>query len=215
MTTYSEHTVKCRLCNHSQTVYLLGSCSTFGAPDLDTRPAEMARSAIMSMLQVCPECGFASFDISDEVGDTEAVKALLVGFPKSETMSDAYYRAGEIARQISNDHGDAFVYYLRAAWSADDEEDAQKAKEMRSFALKEKMILLKSVKTPAVEDFLQASDIARRAEEFDAAGDLIASLDGKEMKPFIRNLVAFEKVLIEQKDTACHSVSEVSTSDEE
>lgn len=25
MTTYSEQTVKCRLCNHSQTVYLLGS----------------------------------------------------------------------------------------------------------------------------------------------------------------------------------------------
>lgn len=75
--------------------------------------------------------------------------------------------------------------------------------------MKEKMILLKSVKTPTVEDFLQASDIARRAEEFDAAVDLIASLDGKEMKPLIRNLVAFEKELIEQKDTACHSVSEV------
>ena len=209
MTTYSEQTVKCRLCNHSQTVYLLGSCSSFGSPDLDTRPAEMARSAIMSMLQVCPECGFASFDISNDVGDTEAAKNLLASFPKSETMSDDYYKAGEIARQISNDHGDAFVYYLRAAWSADDEKDAQKAKEMRSLALKEKMILLKSVKTPAVEDYLQASDIARRAEEFDEAADLIASLDGKEMKPFIRNLVAFEKELIEQKDTACHSVSEV------
>ena len=69
MTTYSEQTVKCRLCNHSQTIYLLGSCSSFGAPDLDTRPAEMARSAIMSMLQVCPKCGFASFDISDDVGE--------------------------------------------------------------------------------------------------------------------------------------------------
>lgn len=137
MTTYSEQTVKCRLCNHSQTVYLLCSYSSFGAPDLDARPAEMARGAIMSMLQVCPECGYAAFDISNDVGNTEAVKKLLAGFPKSESMSDDYYRAGEIARQISNDHGDAFVYYLRAAWSADDEKDAQKAKEMRSLALKE------------------------------------------------------------------------------
>lgn len=215
MTTYSEQTVKCRLCNHSQTVYLLGSCSSFGAPDLDTRPAEMARSAIMSMLQVCPKCGFASFDFSDDVGETEAAKNLLASFPKSETMSADYYKAGEIARQILSNHGEAFVYYLRAAWSADDEEDAQKAKEMRNLALKEKMILLQITESPSVEDFLQASDIARRAEQFDVASGLIAELDGKEMEPFIRNLVAFEKELIKQKDTSCHSVSEVVSTDDE
>ena len=215
MTTYSEQTVKCRLCNHSQTVYLLASCSSFGASDLDTRPAEMARSAIMSMLQVCPECGFASFDISKDVEKPEAVKNLLASFPESKTMSDDFYKAGEIARQISNNHGEAFVFYLRAAWSADDEDNPQKAKEMRSLALKEKMILLKSVESPAVEDFLQASDIARRAEQFDVAVNLITSLDGKEMKPFIRNLVTFEKELIEQKDTACHSVSEVASPENE
>ena len=209
MTTYSERTVKCRLCNHSQTVYLLGSCSSFGAPDLDARPAEMARGAIMSILQVCPECGYAAFDISDDVKKPQAVKKLLASFPKSETLSDDYYKAGEIARQISNDHGDAFVYYLRAAWSADDEHNAQKAKEMRSLALKEKMFLLQSTESPAVEDFLQASDIARRAEKFDAAADLIASLDGKEIEPFIRKLVSYEKKLIARKDTACHSVSEI------
>lgn len=215
MTTYSEQTVKCRLCNHSQTVYLLCSYSSFGAPDLDTRPAEMARSAIMSTLQVCPECGYASFDISKDVENLEAVKNLLAGFPESKTMSDDFYKAGKIARQVSNNHGEAFVYYLRAAWSADDEDNPQKAKKMRSLALNEKMILLKSVKSSAVEDFLQASDIARRAEQFDVAADLIASLDGKEMKPFIRNLVAFEKELIEQKDTACHSVSEVAAPENE
>lgn len=215
MTTYSEQTVKCRLCNHSQTVYLLGSCSSFGAPDLDTRPAELARSAIMSMLQVCPECGYAAFDISDDVDNPEAVKSLLASFPKSETMSADYYKAGEIARQILNNHGDAFVYYLRAAWSADDEGNAKKAKEIRNLALKEKMILLQSTESPSVEDYLQVSDIARCAEQFDVASDLIAALDGKEMEPFIRNLVTFEKELIKQKDTSCHSVSEVVSTDDE
>jgi len=215
MTTYSEQTVKCRLCNHSQTVYLLGSCSSFGAPDLDARPAEMARSAIMSILQVCPECGYAAFDISDDGGNLEAAKGLLASFPKSGTMSDDYYRAGEIARQVSNNHGEAFVYYLRAAWSADDEGNVQKAKEMRGLALKEKKILLQSTELPSVEDFLQASDIARRAEQFNIAADLVAGLEGKEMKPFIRNLIAFEKELIKQKDTACHSASEVTSTDDD
>lgn len=175
----------------------------------------MARSAIMSMLQVCPECGYAASDISDDVDNPEAVKSLLASFPKSETMSDDYYKAGEIARQVSNNHGDAFVYYLRAAWGADDEGNAKKVKEIRNLALKEKKILLQSTESPSVEDFLQASDIARRAEQFDVATDLIAELDGKEMEPFIRNLVAFEKELIKQKDTSCHSVSEVASTDDE
>ena len=116
---------------------------------------------------------------------------------------------------VSNNQEEAFVYYLRAAWSADDENNPRKAKEMRGLVLKEKMILLQSTESPSVEVFLQTSDVARRAEQFDTAADLLAGLDGKEMKTFIRNLVALEKKLIEQKDTACHSVSEVMSTDDE
>ena len=208
MTTFFRHEVKCRLCNNIQEVYDLASCTSLGPPDLDARPAEMARGAIMS-LQVCPDCGYAAFDISRKIIKPEIVRDLLSNFPKSNSMTDAFYKAGIIVRQTSNNHGDAFTYFLRAAWSADDEGNISKAKEMRHLALEEKIIMIQASKRANIESLLQACDIARRAEQFAVASNLIVLLERKRMKSFIRKLIAYEKELIARKDIACHSVSEV------
>ena len=208
MTMYSEREVKCRLCNHVQKVHDLVSCSTFGAPDFDARPAEMARGAIMS-IQVCPFCGYAAFDIEARIRKPEIARNILSSLPKSKSMTDDFYKAGEIVRQTSNNHSLTFAYFLRAAWSADDEGDRQKAKEMRSLALKERLSSIQEGIIKYADDLLQACDIARRAEQFDVASELVTVLESKKMKLFIRKLASYEKDLIAHKDTACHSVSEI------
>ena len=63
MTTIYPEEVVCFLCGASSRQYMVGSSNTMGAPDLDTRPAEMMRSTIEYQIQSCPDCGYSAPDL--------------------------------------------------------------------------------------------------------------------------------------------------------
>ncbi len=53
MTQFAFETVTCAVCGKTCSITEIISTNLFGAPDLDTRPAEMERSAIKKLVQVC------------------------------------------------------------------------------------------------------------------------------------------------------------------
>ena len=57
----------CSVCHKESNQTIIGSTSTFGGCDLDTRPAPLARYLISSRIQTCPHCGYTNYDISNAV----------------------------------------------------------------------------------------------------------------------------------------------------
>ncbi len=55
MTTIIEIDVTCAVCGMKQTVQEMGSTSSFGAMDLDTRPPELRRSTMHFWRHECGE----------------------------------------------------------------------------------------------------------------------------------------------------------------
>src|SRR5215510_14310051 len=64
MTLQHPETIKCALCGVVSPQMLILSSSSFGTPDLDTRPPPMVRGTLLYWLQECPECGYAAADLS-------------------------------------------------------------------------------------------------------------------------------------------------------
>lgn len=69
-----ERNIRCVLCGRESSFMVIGSTSTFGPPDLATRPAPLQRSTIRGWVQRCPECGYCapSLDVI-RPGSTETV----------------------------------------------------------------------------------------------------------------------------------------------
>lgn len=55
MTTIIEEKVTCAVCGMQQTVHEMGSTSSFGAMDLDTRPPPLRRSTMHLWVHECGE----------------------------------------------------------------------------------------------------------------------------------------------------------------
>ena len=60
MTTIIEEEVTCAVCGMKQTVQEMGSTSSFGAMDLDTRPPPLRRSTMHLWVHECGECGYVA-----------------------------------------------------------------------------------------------------------------------------------------------------------
>ncbi len=56
MTTIFPQRVKCIICNAENEIFNLGSTNSFGSPDLDFRPAGMARYTLIYEVQTCIKC---------------------------------------------------------------------------------------------------------------------------------------------------------------
>lgn len=54
MTTMYEEDFESYVCGTKSNHMAIGSTNSFGSPDLDTRPPEMARSTIYQFIQRCP-----------------------------------------------------------------------------------------------------------------------------------------------------------------
>ena len=88
MTTIDPVDVTCAVCGAVSEHLVLGSTNTMGPPDLDMRPAPMARWTLGEQIQRCPQCGYCASDIS-EAGETAA-----------EVVRNEAYQA-ELARETT------------------------------------------------------------------------------------------------------------------
>jgi hypothetical protein len=73
MTTVFETAVTCAVCGREQSVQEMGSTSSFGPMDLDTRPPPVRRHSLWLWVHECEECGFVCRSLLDEAaGDLVA-----------------------------------------------------------------------------------------------------------------------------------------------
>src|SRR5687768_14148544 len=137
MTTIQEIMWRCPLCGKEFPQTTIGSTSSFGAPDLDTRPPMLARETLWSELCRCPSCDFVGVPISmdmkpppEPLSDRDAIAAIVAN-PRYGTLTlgeDLPEFAGRfLCRSMLHEAGEDFAQAgwlaLKAAWACDDAPD--------------------------------------------------------------------------------------------
>ena len=208
--------VHCGLCGSPSPQAIAPPASSRQPPDLDTRPGEPLRSTIKYWMQLCPECGYASSDISTIHEDAPD----FVGTP-------AYQRqrfdsaTPELARPFLchalilahvKQYADAGWTALHAAWTCDDDKDNTAAAKARLTAIE----YWKHGKRHAQpfgdlpEEFALAADVLRRAGKFEEA--LVTCTEGiglDDLDSVMEHILLFEKTVIQRRDAARYGLADV------
>jgi len=208
--------IRCGLCGSPSQQQTAPAADSRQAPDLDTRPGEPLRSTIRSWMQVCPECGYASSDISsihEEASDFVATEAYQRQRFDSATPELARpFLCHALILEHVKQYADAGWTALHAAWACDDANDDANARKARELAIE----YWKHGKRHGQsfgdlpEEFALVTDVLRRAGRFEDA--LIACTEGiatEDLNPVIEHVLLFEKTLVQRRDTKRHSLAEV------
>lgn len=219
MTTVFPKQVTCAVCGHEQSVDVMGSTSTFGHMDLDTRPAEMRRSTMWLWVQECAGCGFVSADL-EKSAPTDAETVASAGYVAARGSASQKPLANQFAcRSILDEAAGDLVSAgwrrLHAAWVCDDDQAEGEASALRLAAI-EFFERSRSAGKPAMPktvggDELLLADLARRAGEFQRALGYCEVGLKLEVEPFIRQILALEQKLCVAGDAVCHTVGELET----
>lgn len=218
MSTVIPVQTECCLCGARSEQRLVGAMQTLGLPDLDTRPAEIARSALPFGVQRCPTCGYCARDISLEYPQAEQ----LVHSPAYEkilhrrniTEKAREFLAWALIQEANEEYGGAGWSALHAAWACDDADKPKGAAECRQLALERftrqlaRQGHITGLDDPAIIRLVLA-DLCRRTEQFEPAARW--AREGQERKPtdIVRFALELELALIEDQDAACHSLEEI------
>jgi len=220
VTTIYEEEVTCAVCGAKQTVQEMGSTSSFGPMDLDTRPPPLQRGTMEMWVHECVECGYVAPELEKAAqGDAEIV-------------ASADYRA-EIARAgrvrqasrfvcrslLDESAGDVVTAgwrRLHAAWVCDDVANVDEARGQRLAALelleRARAQGKRAMKSVVGGDQLLLADLARRAGNFERALECCdAGLAVAALPAFVAKLLAFQRELVLARDVGGHTVAEVET----
>lgn len=132
---------RCYVCGKISEQTVLASTNQFGAPDLDLRPPEMARSTMSWWLEKCPYCGYVANDLSKQ---TTITKEWLKNNQYSScdnrnftcSLAETFYKH-YLINVANNNSKSAFYAVLHTAWVCDDADDVDNAIHCRKKALEE------------------------------------------------------------------------------
>lgn len=215
MTDLDFKNVRCAVCGHEFPAVELLSINQFGAPDLDTRPAEPARSNLKHQVICCYSCAYCSDNI--EHIEPELIPVLLskeyldifsaVGY----SAQASYFRCKALLDTKRQRYHDAFWATLHAAWTCDDQGDTREARFCRLDALRLFKVAKHAGQTllPDKEnESLLYIDILRRAERFDDAKKEIKVLRKTCKDADTRKVLEFQEQLVYIKDKQAHTVQD-------
>ena len=212
MTTLFPQTITCAACGRENQVMVIGSTNTMGPPDLDTRPAEMARSTMGHWLQECAHCGFLSRDLRRphqgalEILASDAYKSQRHD-PSTPEAANRFLCAAMLLEKTWATAG-AFWNVMAAAWCGDDAGDAAAAGRCRLRAIDLALSSAEPISKQAGASELILADLYRRTGQFETCDEL-ARRPVDAADPFIVKLLALERALAAKKDAACHSGAEL------
>jgi len=220
VTTLYPQNLKCAICGAVAEYTQIGSTSTFGSPDLDTRPPEMRRSTMFAWVRRCPECGYCASDI----GQATHRAAALVRSPEyARQLADATYpelansfMCKALIEEQSEDLAAAAWSLIHAAWACDDAERDGPARACRSKAVDMVGKALDSGQRIADQEGAQTAiqvDLLRRAGRLDEASELIWRQRPGIGEDIILKVLAFQERLIERGDLSCHTIAEALADD--
>jgi len=215
MTTFMEKEFKCVVCGNISKHELMTSTTTFGVPDLDTRPAPLTRSALAELIQKCPSCTYCVPVISEMVGNAEEV---IKSNAYQKQLNDPDFPAlanlfigSKIIFEKAAYYANAGWEMIHAAWACDDDKLDQKAKECRMQAVE---LFYKARENGQIyaegigaEEALLA-DLLRRTGQFELGFKICEEGLKKKPEKIIAAVLRKEKWLIGKKDTDCHPISE-------
>ena len=216
-TTVSDQEVTCAVCGETSTFPVLNSTNSMGYADLDTRPPEMQRSTMPMWVQRCPGCGYCSSDISyadkgvKEIVESDEYQTQLSD-PAFPELADTFL-CKAIIDEAQESHSLAGWDCLHAAWVCDDA-GSESASTCRLRAIgffqtgmEEQQEIFEDPEPGAVYAFL--ADILRRAGAFDRARDACQAGLEEEPEGMTADLINFQLALINNSDSACHTLEEV------
>jgi hypothetical protein len=212
MTTLFPQSVTCAACGRENEITVIGSTNTMGPPDLDTRPAEMARSTMSHWLQECAHCGFLSRDLRRphqgtlEIVGSDAYKSQRRD-PAAPDSVNRFLCAAMLLEKTWATAG-AFWNVLAAAWCADDAGDDALARRCRLRAIDLALASAEPISRQAGAPDLILADLYRRTGQFAKCLEL-AGRPAPDAEPIILKLMEFERTLAAKDDAACHSGSEI------
>jgi hypothetical protein len=216
MTTIEEATKECAVCGNVSNHIEIISTKALGSSDLDARPPEPERSTIAYWVQRCPSCGYCAPDISK--GDKEMSNIIESDMYK-QRLRDA--RFPELANSLlcwSMIQEEVAQYKIagwtsvKAAWACDDANNNDAARECRERAI----MLLDTARKKgqwfagnAGTEEAVIVDLLRRSGQLDAALRMCNERLEKDPEEFIRDVLVYQKKLIEKSDVSRHVTAEI------
>lgn len=215
MTTMSEEEIECVICGEKVEYMEVGSSSSFGSSDLDTRPAEMTRSTIDYWVQKCPSCGYCAPNLSECRDNTlEIVKSSSYqNIINDSAMPEV--AASFMALSYEDEHyekfSDAAWNAIHAAWICDDEEDDHSAIRCRKHAVS--LINRANGRRQKIANQDGASeaitiDLMRRSGLFKDALTLIAREKEYNGDETIHQIISYQKELVDKKDVGVYLITD-------
>ena len=206
MTTLFDREVECGICGKTCEITVLGSSNQWGYADLDLRPPEMYRSTMDTWMDECPNCGFVSPMLKNELGVTRE-------FIESETyknceghefispLAKRFYRAYMIYEDKGLDM-EAFSNLLHCVWACDDRDDSELAVELR---VKLADMVDKLDKNDDLN--LMKADFLRRSRQFERVIEEYENVYfGKDI---LNQIVRFQIEKSRMGDDKCYTVEDV------
>lgn len=200
-----EVNVRCAHCGKESRQKFIFSSSSFGAMDLDTRPAPPARKFLSLEIQRCPHCGYCAPDISE--GENIRLSPAYEVFAERGGM-DGTGKNFLLAAMLCSEQGkepEAGIFCLKAAWAFDDAADTANAAAAREKAAEH---LLRYVDAEEDGDIaIVLVDVYRRAGMFSEAEGMIGRI-GDTGDEDMNAVLAYQRRLIRAKDVSRHTVEE-------
>ena len=209
---------ECVLCGARSQQPMVSLAPALGLPDLDSRPAEQARSALPYGVQRCPECNYCATDISLEYPEAEWVargpdyQKLLRRRSLPEKARE--FLAWSLIELASGEFGGAGWSALRAAWVCDDAEKPKAAVECRQLALERFLRQrtqrghITALDEPGLAELVLA-DLYRRTEQYNPAARWARQGLAGAPAEIVRAALEMELALADDQDPAQHSLEEL------
>lgn len=201
----------CSVCGKpSQHEVIAESPAPAGSPDLDLRPAEPHRSFIKYWVTECPHCGYCEtmldmpIDFERSYLETEEYKSC-AGKTAAQGLTAQFIRQA-LVRTRNHNYPAALQSYVYAAWSCDDEGNAELAKECRLSAVR-LMNEHKSAFDEHPDLSVLKADLLRRSGEFAAV--ISDYSDWKSPSQLMNAIVGYEVELAKKQDDTVHLAGDV------
>ena len=188
-----------------------------GYSDLDCRPAPMSRDNLPHEIQNCPNCGYVSYNISEEIDNKQEIRDFISTVAYQDILKNDnrpeltnLYSCASLINRQNKDLEEQFWNILKAAWVCDDAGDDVNATSLRKSAIKIALEINENKQNFAEPETETAiiTDLYRRTSQFEKAEEVIEKNKDSIQDEVIKQILIFELQLVKEKDVDCHSIGE-------
>ena len=218
MTTVFDKEERCFVCGSTNSYAAIASTNRAGSPDLDTRPPEKMRSTLSFWIRRCARCGYCAPDTSRGPLKPEAIRGIVDSDVYRRQENDASFPAlanrflcWSMVQEASGNYPEAGWTALHAAWTCDDAEAVDAARDCRRRAIALLRIAqatgMEFSQNPSNEAAILA-DLLRRSSLFDEV--LEACKEGLAANPsqVVRKVLLFQIELAGRQDSRRYTVTD-------